>query len=329
MKVLFQIRPDFIVNPAQDSLCVLFTKKYLQALGVNVYISTDSFHDYSGYDLVHIFNLASVTYTYTFTYRAHKQGIPVVLTPIYLNSVSFNKNPPPEGKWARRRRIIKSIILSKTSIVLVNSQLELDCLVRDFHIKKPFQWVPWGVDRRFPLGDGEHFFKKYGLRDFVLCVGGISPRKNQLMLIKALKDIDVNLILIGTISNTAYGKACFKEGGDRVMFIQRQSLSDLRNSYAAATLYALPSLFEIPGQSNLEAAAAGCTVVTTKYGCTREYLGKLAHYCSPHDISDIRGALLRGFEHRTDGSLQKHVLANYTWEQVAKRTLNAYKRILR
>ena len=40
------------------------------------------------------------------------------------------------------------------------------------------------------------FFKKYGLNDFVLCVGRIEDLKNQLSLLKAMCNLDIPVVLI-------------------------------------------------------------------------------------------------------------------------------------
>ncbi len=56
----------------------------------------------------------------------------------------------------------------------------------------------------------------------------------------------------------------------------------LASAYAAARVFALPSWFETPGLAALEAALAGCAVVITPYGSTREYFGDLVEYARPH-----------------------------------------------
>ena len=46
-------------------------------------------------------------------------------------------------------------------------------------------------------------------------------------------------------------------------------------------MFALPSWFETPGLAALEAALAGCSVVITPFGSTREYFGDLVEYARP------------------------------------------------
>ncbi|MDD2573890.1 MAG: glycosyltransferase family 4 protein [Bacillota bacterium] len=331
MKVLFQIRPDFLTNPAGDSMQMVYTKRYLSRLGVEVDMSTVYSQDYKGYDLVHLFNLTRVVETYAYSYKAYEQGIPIVLSTIYWdNSDYYMNNELPDWKrkaW-HQQNMLRKIVLSKASILLPNSQSEAEKLIENFETEKPYHVVPNCVDRRFSLGDKDRFYKEHGLADFALCVGRISPRKNQLALIEALEGTGIKLVLIGPVNDRKYGERCKKAGKGNVVFIPGQSSAQLRDSYAAAAIHVLPSWFETPGLSNLEAAAAACPIATTEYGCTQEYFGELACYCLPDDIDSIRQSILQGLENKNGKKLQEHVLSNYTWERAAGDTLTAYKKVL-
>ena len=65
----------------------------------------------------------------------------------------------------------------------------------------------------------------------------------------------------------------------------------LASAYAAARVFALPSWFETPGLAALEAALAGCAVVITPFGSTREYFGELVEYARPGRPGEIDQAL--------------------------------------
>src|SRR5690554_5664891 len=127
MKVLFQIRPDFLTNPAGDSMQMLYTKRYLNSLGVEIDVSTVYTQDYKGYDLVHLFNLTRVVETYAYSYKAYEQGIPIVLSTIYWdNSDYYIKNKLPDWRlkaW-QQQNMLRMIVVSKASMLLPNSQAE-------------------------------------------------------------------------------------------------------------------------------------------------------------------------------------------------------------
>jgi len=67
MKVLFQARPDFMKNPAGDTVQIVSTGQELKKLGVEVHLSADPNLDLSSYDLVHIFNITRIKESYVFS----------------------------------------------------------------------------------------------------------------------------------------------------------------------------------------------------------------------------------------------------------------------
>src|SRR6185437_7691066 len=85
----------------------------------------------------------------------------------------------------------------------------------------------------------------------------------------------------------------------------------LASAYAAARVFALPSWFETPGLAALEAALAGCAVVVTPNGCTREYFGPRVEYARPDRPAAIRAALARAWEHGPDPDLAAHVRRHF------------------
>ena len=85
---------------------------------------------------------------------------------------------------------------------------------------------------------------------------------------------------------------CRRAGEGLVAWLGRLDHDDplLASAYAAARVFALPSWFETPGLAALEAALAGCAVVITPYGSTREYFGGLVAYARPRPARrDPRG----------------------------------------
>jgi glycosyltransferase involved in cell wall biosynthesis len=93
-------------------------------------------------------------------------------------------------------------------------------------------------------------------------------------------------------------------------------------------VHALPSWRETPGLVSLEAAAAGCRIVTTELGSTRDYFGDLAWYCYPDDFASIRRAVEMAMKAPVPADLRKQVLTQYTWQRAASATLASYEKIL-
>lgn len=179
--------------------------------------------------------------------------------------------------------------------------------------------------------------KRFGLdRPFVLCVGRLEPRKNLERLIGAfsrLKD-DVTLALVGASDFRYQGilerVAALPEG--RVKLLGPVSDEDLPGLYNLAEALAYPSLVEGFGMPVLESMACGTPVVTSRRGALPEVGQDAVVYVDPEDEDDIAEGLQRVLG---DTALQERLRAagiarakELSWDETARRTLEAYRRAL-
>jgi glycosyltransferase involved in cell wall biosynthesis len=188
--------------------------------------------------------------------------------------------------------------------------------------------VPNGADRRFASADPELFRARYGGKPFVLCVGRIEPRKNQLTLVRALANTGLRLVLVGDTvpGHERYAEQCRREVGADAHFVGRLATDDplLASAYAACACLALVSWYETPGLAALEAAMTGTPLVLPQGGCAAEYFGKRAEYVPPDDAGTIRGAVLRAAARPRDPETARLVADYFTWQKVAQATAEAY-----
>jgi len=193
--------------------------------------------------------------------------------------------------------------------------------------------VPNGVDSEFASASDRLFVEKYELKDFVLYVGRIEPRKNQLNLIRAMKDIDAELVLIGEpVSGCEwYYDKCQREAGKNVHFLGKMlHQSDLLvSAYAACNIFVLPGWFETPGLAALEAALAGAKVVVTDGGSTKEYFKDKVLYIKPNSPPDIHKKIKMALASESTDELKNFVMKSFTWEKVAERNLEGYEKVLK
>ncbi len=355
MKVLMQTRAGNIkIKPGGDLIQAEKTKEYLKKIGIKTDISSDDNINLDKYNLVHIFNTIDAQDCYRFLKNAQEQKKPIAFSTIYWNMNEFAIGTST-GKLDKIRRLfgkrvanavlniknkfsldrkLRRFVLGNSDILLPNSQSEKEVLIKDFNLspQKLFKIVPNAVDDRF-LQDIEikenDFIKKYGISDFILCVGRIENRKNQVKLLEALKNISVPIVFVGQpkdIQPDYYrkcqklAKKCFK-----VIFVGSISHEQLPSVYAAAKVHVLPSWYETPGLTSLEAAACGCNIVTTDRGGTKEYFKDMAWYCDPNNINSIKKAVQKALKAPKTDKLKKHIKDNFTWSKAAEATLKAYK----
>jgi glycosyltransferase involved in cell wall biosynthesis len=217
---------------------------------------------------------------------------------LYTKAKKSKRYQPPIFYKLRKEigeRRMQTEVLAKSDILLPNAEAEMRVLARDFGLSKGYIVVPNGVDLRFGNGTPDAFCEKYGLRDFVLCVARVEERKNQLSVIRALRDGGMTLVLVGK-EREPYTSRCRRESGPKVRFLGHLEGNELASAYAAARVHVLASWYETPGLSSMEAALAGCSIVVTRKGATEEYFGSHADYCDPNDIASIRDAISRAWK---------------------------------
>ncbi len=134
----------------------------------------------------------------------------------------------------------------------------------------------------------------------MLSVGRIEPRKNTLALVRAARRLALPLVIAGEAPPGCeqYEAECRSAADPQTIWLGRLDHHDplLASAYAAARVFALPSWFETPGLAALEAALAGCSVVITPFGSTKEYFGGLVEYARPHRPEEISRGLARCWE---------------------------------
>jgi glycosyltransferase involved in cell wall biosynthesis len=176
----------------------------------------------------------------------------------------------------------------------------------------------------------ELFQKQFGVGDFVLCVGRIEMRKNQLMLMKALEDEDIPLVFAdgGFSYQPAYVDLCknFKRKG-KTIFTGRLSDELLISAFRAASVHCLPSWYELPGLVTLEAARYGCRIVASSWGAIENYLKDTIIYCQPDSSDSIREAIYAALSKPND-NLQTALASNYTWEKSGDHLIAVYTNVI-
>jgi glycosyltransferase involved in cell wall biosynthesis len=273
---------------------------------------------------------------------ARARAIPVVLSPIcwYEPRAMASLEPDLAAKLTSLTGwLVRSImprtpswrlkLLRLADLVLPNSPSEARQLERLFGLdSRRIRVVPNGVLQSFASASPEIFCRRFGQFPFVLSTGRIEPRKNTLGLIRTARALKLPLVIAGAapIGCESYEAQCRQAAATDTLWLGRLDHHDplLASAYAAARVFALPSWFETPSLSALEAALAGCAVVITPYGSTRDYFGDQVEYARPSRSGEISRALSRAWEDGPNPALAETILSRYLWPQVARMIAGAY-----
>ncbi|ERK32178.1 glycosyltransferase family 4 protein [Clostridium intestinale] len=174
--------------------------------------------------------------------------------------------------------------------------------------------------------------------NFMLYVGGFSPRKNITGLIEAfslLKGIytqDLKLVIVGKqgISYEKYKNRTIELGiEDQVIFPGFIPLEHMPIFYNACETLVYPSFYEGFGLPPLEAMACGTPVIASNCTSIPEILGNSALLINPKDVYEIMNAMysiLTNIDLKiklTVEGIERNKI--YNWNKTALDTLSAYK----
>lgn len=131
---------------------------------------------------------------------------------------------------------------------------------------------------------------------FLLNVGTIEARKNALLVVKAIKELDASthLVLIGR--DTSYAEKIrefINTNGlqNRIHFLKNVPFADLPAIYQLADLFIYPSEFEGFGIPIIEALSSEVAVIAAKGSCLEEAGGPGSIYVDPSDHIELAGQI--------------------------------------
>lgn len=344
IRVAFFVYPSAFQNIGGGEILLLKTKEYLEKKGVYCKLF-DIWNDkLDNFDILHVFGAIKDCLGLMLT--ARNKGVKVVLDPIFFSTLQralYEHGGLKKKLAACLRHIAKaafpyfpsgrrSMMLAADAII-PNSYVESKQIERLFGIdRKKMHVIPNCVDPDFEYGDERQFISKYNVKDFVLSVGRIEPRKNQLNLIRALKGFSMPLVIIGSpVSDyMEYYEDCKKEGSDNAIFIDRINHDDpmLKSAYMACSCFVSQGWFETPGLAALEAGLAGANIATTDKGCTKEYFKDYVEYFDPSNTRDIRSAIEITLSKESDAGFKSYIKNNLLWDVAAKKNIEVYSKIL-
>ena len=185
--------------------------------------------------------------------------------------------------------------------------------------------------------------QEYNIKDdFILYVGGFSPRKNISGLIEAFsllsKEIRKNLKLVITgkkgISYSIYKKRAIDlHIENEVIFTDFIPLEELPIFYNASKLLAYPSFYEGFGLPPLEAMACGTPVISSNVTSLSEVCHESALLINPYNIDELKNSIEVVLKDNLlrNSMIEKGLMQSlkYSWNITAKSTIQAYESIIK
>lgn len=179
---------------------------------------------------------------------------------------------------------------------------------------------------------------KYGLPErYVVSVGTIEPRKNQMLTLKALTRLpeDVMAVVVGRQTSYMADLTRYVRDNrlaDRVIFIHDAPFAELPPLYAGARVAAYTSRMEGFGIPVIEAINCGTPVVACTGTCLEEAGGPGAIYVHPDDAEEMADAVSRLLD---DSSLRSRMVeagreyvARFTPDRFTSDLLRVYSKAL-
>jgi len=241
---------------------------------------------------------------------------------------------------------MKSIVDNSDGIITV-SEFSKEDISKDFNYPKEKIFVTYlaseNIYKPIDKSIASSILKKqYSLsNNYILYVGGFSPRKNILGLIKAYSKLPKsireshNLVIAGNKGKSyeLYKKCAEEYSVDNyVIFPGFISMEYMPYLYNAASLFVYPSFYEGFGLPPIEAMACGIPVITSNATSIPEIVEDAAVLFNPNDIDELSNKL---YEVLMDENIKQELIHkgfiknnSLSWEKTALDTLKAYKTIL-
>ena len=241
--------------------------------------------------------------------------------------------------WTKRlgQRIVLRRAIDQARAILVPTHF----VERDVHKMYPLTATKVTVTgeglSRLPTPD----FCRVPSNPFILYVGSAYPHKRLDFLVDAWQAIhayhpDLSLVIAGEedVFMARHVASVKQKNLPRVIFTGRVTDAELAGLYQRAELFVFPSSFEGFGLPPIEALSYGCPVVSSDSTCLPEVLPKDGVFFFKSGDKD---AMIRAIDTafgqlslaKQSAQAQRPLIEQtYRWEEVAKKTLGAYERVI-
>lgn len=233
-------------------------------------------------------------------------------------------------------------LLERAAVIIATSPNYIDSSPVLSHYRNKCQVIPFGIPiEQFQRPNPRvvaQLHHQYGPK-LILTVGRLVYYKGIEYLIRAMKQIDGHLLIVGEgpLQENLEREANLSGVSDRVTFLGHVSDEDLVDYYHAVDVFALPSILrsEAFGIVQLEAMACGKPVVNTQLDSGVPFVslhGETGLTVPPRDPLALAEAINRLLDDpilraRYGAAAQRRVEREFSEEIMARRTLQLYAKV--
>ena len=249
---------------------------------------------------------------------------PCVVT---VHDLSFERDPELMGRRDRLvfRRMVPASVRKAKRVFTVSERTKADLVELYGTPPEKIVVTPNGVDPLFSpqLQDDRAPRNSLLQGSYVLAVGAIQHRKNQLAALDAAAAVGLPLVVVGPEKDPALAGELRRRGARLEGYVEAVQLAEL---YRGAACLVQSSRYEGFGLPVLEAMASGTPVVAVPDAALREVAGKAAVFVDETRLAD---GIRRAIAERTSLSAAGLQRAQaFSWRATAERTLAVYRELL-
>lgn len=234
-------------------------------------------------------------------------------------------------------------IIQNSDMIITVSEFSKKDIIRVFNVdENSIRVTPLAAEEYFKPMDKliakAYINEHYNISDdFLLYIGGFSPRKNVRSILIAYSRVyknlskDYKIVILGTAKDEHVYLLSLCETlniSSKVIFTGYIPYEALPFFYNACSVFVYPSLYEGFGLPPLEAMSCGTPVITSNVSSIPEVVGDSALLINPSDTEELKTAIERVLEDNTLSSTLSQMgydrSKNFNWRKTAELTLAIY-----
>jgi len=246
---------------------------------------------------------------------------------VTVHDLSFERDPALMS-WKDRtvfRLVVPRAVRRAVRVLTVSERTKADLMELYGVPAGSIVVTPNGVDPVFRRHLPDHSSASNSLLQgsYVLSVGAIQQRKNQLAALEAAAAVGLPLVLVGPEKDPGLAAELSRRGARLEGYVSTERLAEL---YRGAACLVQSSRYEGFGLPVLEAMASGTPVVAVPDPALREVARDAAVFVDEGGLADGIRQAIRERDRLVAAGLER--ARAFSWRAAAERTLAVYREIL-